>query len=128
VLDPQPLLDEVLEFPRTILAEAMARARLPEVLGALRGVARRLRAQRFDLVLDAQGTYKSAFLARLTGGRLRVGFTRSAAKEYLPGLVTHRVCPPPGPLSRVDKALSLLAPGRITSGGPPGVSGGWQRP
>lgn len=110
VLDPQPLLDEVLEFPRAVLAEAMARARLPLALRTFREVTRRLRERRFDLVLDAQGTYKSLILARLTGGRIRVGFMRGAAKEYLPGLLTHRVYPPPGPLPRVDKALSLLAP------------------
>jgi ADP-heptose:LPS heptosyltransferase len=110
VLDSQPLLDEVLEFPRTILAETLTRGRLPAALGTLRGVVRGLREQCFDLVLDAQGTYKSLLLTRLSGGRVRVGFTRGAAKEYIPGLLTHRVCPPPGPLPRVDKALSLLAP------------------
>jgi lipopolysaccharide heptosyltransferase I len=110
VLDRQPLLDEILEFPRASLARDLARGRLPATLRTLRQVARSLRQRRFDLVLDAQGTYKSLLLTRLTGGRMRVGFVRGAAKEYLPGLLTHRVSPPPGPLSRVEKALGLLAP------------------
>jgi ADP-heptose:LPS heptosyltransferase len=110
VLDPQPLVDEVLVFPRTTLSQAAAAMRWHQAVAALRLVVATLRARRFDLVIDAQGTYKSGLLGRLTGAPTRIGFARGAAKEYLPGAATHRVAPPPGPRSRVEKALCLLEP------------------
>ncbi|MEE8348033.1 MAG: glycosyltransferase family 9 protein [Acidobacteriota bacterium] len=42
---------------------------------------RSLRRQRFDLALDFQGLVKSAVLARLSGAREVVGFTREQARE-----------------------------------------------
>ena len=110
VVAPQPLVDEVLIFPRRDLARALSSGRLARVALRSRSVVRELRRRRFDIVLDAQGTYKSGILMRLSGAPLRIGFARGAAKEYLPGAANRLVTPVPPRQSRVDKALALLGP------------------
>lgn len=40
------------------------------------GVARQLRGQRYDLIVDSQSLPKTALLSRLAGGRERIGFRR----------------------------------------------------
>jgi lipopolysaccharide heptosyltransferase I len=110
VVAPQPLVDEVLIFPRRDLARALSSGRLARVALRSRSVVRELRRRRFDIVLDAQGTYKSGILMRLSGAPLRIGFARGAAKEYLPGAANRLVTPDPPRQSRVDKALALLGP------------------
>lgn len=51
--------------------------RLPRNLREFFAFARRLRAERFDLVVDLQGLFRSALLARLTGAPERVGFANA---------------------------------------------------
>ncbi len=58
---------------------------------------RNLRQVGYDTVLDLQGLYKSALLARLSGARARLGFHERFLKE--PGaslFYTRRVAPPAG--------------------------------
>jgi heptosyltransferase-1 len=110
IVAAQPLVDEVLIFPRKDLAQALASGRLGRAALRSRTLIRELRRRRFDIVLDAQGTYKSGILMRLCGARLRIGFSRGAAKEYLPGAANRLVTPSPARQSRVDKALALLKP------------------
>ncbi len=75
--------------------------------GLRRGVAG-IRAEGFDCVVDVQGLYKSAVLARLSGAPLRVGFDRTAARESGASLFyTRRVSPPFG--HRIEKNLTLAA-------------------
>jgi ADP-heptose:LPS heptosyltransferase len=76
VLAPQPLLGEIFQFPRAALSQAAAGGRLLAAAAAVRRLIAELRRRRFDLVLDAQGTYKSGALAALRGAPVRVGFAR----------------------------------------------------
>ncbi|MFQ5670463.1 MAG: glycosyltransferase family 9 protein [Acidobacteriota bacterium] len=110
ILEPQPLLDQVLVFPRSGLRSALAGGRLGPFTRLLRQTCRHLSSPRFDLVLDAQGTLKSGLLCLLSRAPVRVGFSRGAAREFLPGAATIRVRVPGPPISRVDKALRLLVP------------------
>jgi lipopolysaccharide heptosyltransferase I len=110
IVAPQPLVDEVLIFPRRDLARALSTGRLARAALRSRSLVRELRQRRFDIVIDAQGTYKSGILMRLSGARLRVGFARGAAREYLPRAANCLVTPSPPRQSRVDKALALLGP------------------
>ena len=88
-------LDAVLTVPRDSWA------------GLSRGVAR-MRQEQFECVLDVQGLYKSAILARLSGAPVRVGFAWSAARESIASLFYNvRVSPPRG--HRIAKNLSLAA-------------------
>ncbi len=109
VLARQPLLSRVLQFPRGELSRAAAGGRFLEAARRTRRLLAELREARFELVLDAQGTYKSGALTLLSGAPRRIGFARGAAREYLPGAATERVDPGAG-LSRVQRALELLRP------------------
>jgi lipopolysaccharide heptosyltransferase I len=110
VLRTQPLLDEVLEFPRGALAADLTSGRLLQAAQRLRGCIRAIRRPHFDVVLDAQGTYKSGLLMRVSGAPRRIGFSRTAAKEFLYGAATQTVTPEPERQSRVTRTLSLLDP------------------
>lgn len=75
--------------------------------GLREGMAR-LRRGGFDCVVDVQGLYKSAILARLSGAPLRVGFASAAARESGASMFyNRRVLPAYG--HRIDKNLSLAA-------------------
>jgi len=97
----RPLLDQVDGINAVI---SIPRAGWRE----LRGGIARLRRDRFDCVVDVQGLYKSAFLTRLTGAPVRVGFASAAARESGASLFyNRRVLPAYG--HRIDKNLSLAA-------------------
>lgn len=61
----------------------------PATWGEIGAVKRRLRAERYDLVLDAQGLVKSAWLARLAGRPID-GFDRASVREPLASLAYAR--------------------------------------
>ena len=68
---------------------------------------RTLRQQNFDTALDPQGLTKSAFAARLSGAKIRIGFTRGESRELAP-LLDNTLVAPQG-VHAVDMTLSLLA-------------------
>jgi lipopolysaccharide heptosyltransferase I len=74
----------------------------------IRSAVARVRAERFDCVVDVQGLYKSAILARLSGAPIRVGFDRRFTREGGAALFYNvRVSPPHG--HRIEKNLALAA-------------------
>lgn len=71
--------------------------------------AKRLRARRYDAVVDLQGLVKSAVLARAAGGRRTVGFARAALREPAARLAyTVAVAPPASARHVIDKNLALV--------------------
>ena len=95
LLDAVDGLDAILSVPRDGWSDIRA------------GIAR-VRRERFECVVDVQGLYKSAILARLSGAPVRVGFDRASARES--GASTFynvRVSPPFG--HRIRKNLALAA-------------------
>jgi heptosyltransferase-1 len=83
-----PVIDQIIEFPR----------RQPSQLPAL---VRRLRRQRFDLVVDLQGLLRSGLIARLSGAPRRLGL--SDAREGSRLCYTEIV--PLQPMHAVDRYL-----------------------
>jgi len=84
----------------------------------LRAVIGRVRREHLECVVDAQGLYKSAVLARLSGVPLRVGFDRASARESGAAMFYNvRVSPKFG--HRIDKNMSLAA----ALGAPPLTAG-----
>ncbi|HEX5706906.1 MAG TPA: glycosyltransferase family 9 protein [Pyrinomonadaceae bacterium] len=80
-----------------------------ETLLAPRQQLRRLRASAFDISLDFQGLLKSALVARLSGARRRVGFSRETLREPASRfLLTETVQTPPR-AHVIGKNLALLA-------------------
>ncbi len=70
LIEGHPHLDEIILFDRKSLGRAW---RHPAALGELTSLISRLRAGRFDAVLDLQGLFRSASLAWLSGCKQRFG-------------------------------------------------------
>ena len=96
---------------RTIHRVAMRRWRKaplsPATWTAVRGIARAMKAERYDLVLDAQGLMKSLFLARLAG-RPVVGFDRGSVREPLAALGYARTYAVPRDLHAIARTRLLF--------------------
>jgi len=104
LLRGHPEIDELILFDRRAFGESRGTIGLARHLG---DVARDLRARRFGVVADFQGTFKSALLARLTGAPLRFGFAPGHCRE-MSFLLSNRWVRPQGRrLNRVDKNLSM---------------------
>jgi lipopolysaccharide heptosyltransferase I len=74
----------------------------------LRAGMARVRGEQFDCVVDVQGLYKSAILARLSGAPARVGFDHKSARESGAAFFYNvRVFPPHG--HRIEKNVALAA-------------------
>ncbi len=70
-----PMLRRAVPFPRRELGQTMKKGRF----GELRRWLDELRKERYDLVIDAQGLFRSGFIARACGAPRRVG--HRAARE-----------------------------------------------
>jgi len=66
-----------------------------------------LRRERFDLVIDLQGLFRSGALAWLSGGPVRIGFANG--REGSPWFYTHRVAVPSVEMHAVDRYLLVAA-------------------
>jgi heptosyltransferase-1 len=87
VLAGHPALDEVWPAPRPRLGDGRFLENLQEILQ----VARRLREEPFDLVIDLQGLLKSALWVALARGGRKLGYDRTREFSYL--ALTERLTP-----------------------------------
>lgn len=118
------LLERVPGISRIWLADtAKWRTRPWTFVPAAADLARSLRSQRFDLALDFQGLLKSAFLARLAGPRMLVGFDRPALREPAAHWFYSRsVAPEPGErLHAIERNLWLAGHRTPQNGASPRV-------
>ena len=74
LLTELPGLNKVILWPRQEWQDLWREGRVFALFRAVAAFRRKLRACDYDLVIDAQGLVKSAFLAWLTGSRQRIGF------------------------------------------------------
>jgi len=83
--------------------------RWPRTLRAIVAMARAVRRERFDLVIDFQGNMRSGLSTLLSGGRIRLGFSSADCRERLGALSTTMKAPPTPPLAnKVLKNLCLV--------------------
>jgi lipopolysaccharide heptosyltransferase I len=87
LLNGHPALDEVWAVPRVRLGQKVGREELLRLMRLLR----RVRAARFDLVVDLQGLLKSAMWVALARSSRKVGYDRTRELSYLP--LTERLQP-----------------------------------
>jgi len=80
----------------------------PAVRAEVRALKRTLRKGTYDFVVDAQGLYKSALLARWGRGE-RVGYDRSSAREPLAALAYDRTVTVPRAMHAIERNRRLLA-------------------
>lgn len=87
LLTGHPALDAVWAVPRVRLGQKVGRE---EVLRLIR-LLHRVRASRFDLVIDLQGLLKSALWVAIAKSFRKVGYDRTRELSYLP--LTERISP-----------------------------------
>ncbi|MDP8247583.1 MAG: lipopolysaccharide heptosyltransferase II [Candidatus Tritonobacter lacicola] len=75
----------------------------PRAIGNFLRLVRAAREGRYDIALDLQGLFRSAFIALLSGAGKRVGF--SNAREFCSFLYNMRVCVPEETVHAVDRYL-----------------------
>ncbi len=92
-----------LRFERKLWGSAWYR---PSSTRALLAFQRRLREEKFDLVLDVQGLFRSGWFARQTGAPMRVGFAN--AREFAWMFYTHRVPIQTMEQHAIERYLKLL--------------------
>lgn len=95
-------VDKVITVP--LRAHKKTWWKLPALLAGLR---RQLRAERYDIVLDAQGLLKSALLARLAGAEV-FGFSAGSAREPLAARFYRKAVSVPSGLHIIDKNRQLV--------------------
>lgn len=120
VVEGQPGLDRIHVFERHRWAAGLRSplrglATVDEILAFRRG----LRAARPDLLLDPQGTVKSAIVNVLAGAPLRVGFARGFGRELNALSLNVTVVLPTRRMHRVRKSLWLLKALGVTVDGAP---------
>lgn len=107
VLAGHPALDEI------VIVDTRAWRRLGGLAAAARAVrslASRLAAARFDVVIDLQGLIKSGVLVAMTRAPRRVGFATRDLREPLSALFTNRRLARPAGRHVVEQYLALLEP------------------
>ena len=98
VMEHNPHVDELIMLPRQASAGEFLR------------IAARLRQRHYDLVVDAQSLPKTALIARLTGGKQRLGYRKPGWRNRL--CYTHPYREPVGEYS-ARQHLRLLQDDRI---------------
>ncbi|QYK46779.1 MAG: lipopolysaccharide heptosyltransferase I [Phycisphaeraceae bacterium] len=96
-----PALSGVVPFERGRLGKDLKSIRPASTIRFLR----RLRAQRYDLVIDAQGLFRSGMLALATGARRRVGYANAQELGWLGYNTRHRIS---REMHAVDRMLALV--------------------
>src|SRR4029453_10788980 len=105
-----PQLDRLVVCPRRELSARVRRGRLVAALGLALRFLRELRAERFEVTLDAQCNLRSSLLARLSGASRRIGFAPPYTKEKAHWHLTDRVVVPLGGQLKALRNLALLEP------------------
>jgi len=85
-----PIIDRVIIFPGKSLLPALA-ASPPAVnrWQKFRDFWLEFKSQHYDIAIDAQGLFKSAFLGWLSGAKIRIGFANT--REWADKFLTHSV-------------------------------------
>ena len=90
VLKTNPCLDQVIVWPKNLWRKLWSSGRWWQFLREICGLARKLRRQRFDVVLDIQGLLRSRLLAWLSGAPVRIGFASKEPGRFLLSRVVSR--------------------------------------
>jgi len=80
----------------------------PSTLGSVAGVISRIKASRYDLVIDGQGNFKTALLSLAANGP-RAGFDRHSVREWVAHLAYQRRYAAPKNAHAIDRLRRLIA-------------------
>ena len=105
LLESNPDLDEVIVWPRNKWRKFIRDKRYWSLIKEVFGFVRDLRKRNFDLVVDAQGLFKSGLWAYLTGAPERVGIGSKEGSQHLMTRIVDRS----GASERISSQYLLLA-------------------
>jgi len=105
LLAHDPCVDQRILWPKSEWKALWKSGRRLEVLRRVLALRRRLRAERFDTVLDLQGLLKSGLLAWLTGAPRRIGLGSREGSQWL----MTEVVPRGGDAARISSEYLHLA-------------------
>jgi 3-deoxy-D-manno-octulosonic-acid transferase/heptosyltransferase-1 len=108
LLRAQPWLDEVIEFPREELRDALRRGRVLAAGRTARRFARSLRRRGFELVVDFHSILKSGAHAAASGAPLRASYASPYARELSWVFANERARLDPPRASRFDRNDALV--------------------
>jgi ADP-heptose:LPS heptosyltransferase len=104
----QSFVDEVIEFPRAELRQALSLRSAGHLLRESRRFLRRLRRRRFDLVLDFHSILRSGILSRLSGAPVRVAYARPFGREFGWAFANRRARLAPDRIDRFERNAALV--------------------
>ena len=110
----QPLIDKI----QLISTKKWRRQGWTASLGGVWNTIRKLRREKYDLVLDLQGNSKSGMFTRFTGAPRRFGFDAGGVREWPNLMATNRQVTPAKAVSHIIDKNLFLAAGAFP-GGPP---------
>jgi heptosyltransferase-1 len=103
ILENHPHLNEMILFDRKFLGKAWFH---PGAIISLLSLIKRLRRSEFDAVIDFQGLFRTASLARLSGCKKRFGIAH--AREFAPLFYTHKIKQTKDCIHLVDFYLKII--------------------
>jgi len=104
LLRGHPDLDEIILFDRRQLGKSWYN---PRAFGGLLELLRRLRSERFDLVFDFQGLFRTGFFGWVSGSKKRFGMTQ--AREFGHVFYTDKISQDYSCVHLVDYYLRIVA-------------------
>jgi lipopolysaccharide heptosyltransferase I len=102
LLEGHPDLDKLVPFDRRRYAQL---AWNPWAAAEFAAFVRRLRAAKYDLVIELQGLFRTGFFARTTGASVRIG--PSDAREGASWFYSHRIPSRPADTHAADRNLAV---------------------
>jgi lipopolysaccharide heptosyltransferase I len=103
LLQGHPFIDEIIYFDRRFLGKAWYN---PKAASALLKLISLLRDRDFDLIMDFQGLFRTAFLGWLSGCKKRIGMKN--ARELAPLFYTDKVSQPTDSAHVIDHYLKMV--------------------
>src|SRR5689334_7335080 len=105
ILRQNPLIDDLIEVD----TRSIRGTRVDELLPELRRQIKGLRKHKFDIAIDFQGLLKSAVIAKLSGAKVRVGFSREALREPASRMLLTETVKTTPQIHVIRKNLELLS-------------------
>ncbi|MBI4768123.1 MAG: lipopolysaccharide heptosyltransferase II [Deltaproteobacteria bacterium] len=105
LLQDHPLLDRVLVCPRKNWIRGLKQGRI-SVLREFRDFYRMMRAEPYDLILDLQNLFKSAFWVAVARSPRKIGFSSTKELAYLP--LNEKIGPEDFSLHAVDRYMEFV--------------------
>ena len=105
ILRGNELIDNLIEVDTRSIRGKTATEILPEIANQLK----ELRKHKFDIALDLQGLLKSGMIAKLSGARRRLGFSKNALREPASRIFLTKTVEIPPQTHIIRKNLKLAA-------------------